>query len=124
VNGCIPPLKLAAGVCRHCGANGQIPCDSGCNSGLVVNHGVCGPPIQPADICALKGQACVADHVQGMHCCKGGAPLLCVYGTCKRCVPHGEECKLYGTQICCDAKDGDTCVLDQFSGKVVCDIPG
>jgi hypothetical protein len=130
---CNPPLKVAAGVCRRCGANNEIACDGGvCNPGLVVNNGICRPPSQPPgqppDTCATEGQACVPDHMQGMRCCKGGVPLLCMWGgngnICRRCVPHGEECKLYGTQTCCDAKDGDSCVLDQFSGKVVCDIPG
>jgi hypothetical protein len=108
-----------------CGANGQIPCSStGCNQGLILSGGKCVRPSPTPATCALEGQTCVADFVTGMHCCQAGGPLLCVYGHCKACVPHGEECKIVGSQICCNAKDGDTCVLDQFSEKVVCGIPG
>lgn len=124
-NGCVYPMKVAGGVCRLCGANGQIGCDTGCNQGLILRGNTCVPPQQPPpDACALEGQACVADFVPGMHCCQTGGPLLCVYGHCKACVPHGEECQFGGSQICCNAKDGDTCVLDQFSEKGVCGIPG
>lgn len=127
-NGCVPPMKVANGVCRFCGASGQIPCDSGCNPGLTVSGGKCAPggppPPNPPTTCATEGQSCVADFVAGTHCCQNAGPLLCVYGKCKACVLHGEECKAWGSQICCSAKDGDQCVLDQFSGKVVCGIPG
>jgi hypothetical protein len=107
----------------QCGASGQNPCASGCNQGLILSGGKCVVPPPPAT-CALEGQACVADFVTGTHCCQTGGPLLCVFGHCKACVPHGEECKKGGSQICCSAKDGDTCMLDQFSGKDVCGIPG
>ena len=120
---CNYPLKLAAGICTYCGGNGQVPCDAtGCNPGLVPNNGICSQTVPPPDTCAQLGQPCVADHVAGMHCCKGGTPLLCNYGKCVRCTPHGEECTY--SKICCSAKDGDDCVLDQFSGKEVCGIPG
>lgn len=125
-NGCVYPMKVAGGVCRQCGANGQIPCDTGCNQGLILSGGKCVlPPQQPTpNACALEGQPCVADFVAGMHCCQTGGPLLCVHSRCKACVPHGEECKIGGSQTCCKAKDGDTCVLDQASEKVICGIPG
>jgi hypothetical protein len=121
---CRYPLKIAKGSCQLCGANGQIPCDTGCDQGLMVqNTGLCGqPPPQGADTCAHEGQSCVAGSVPGMHCCTTDAtPLLCVYGQCKACVPHGDECKLYGPQLCCSWTD--TCSLDQYSGKAVCQIP-
>jgi hypothetical protein len=125
-NGCVYPYKTSFGVCRACGGNGQVVCDSGCNPGLKNVNGTCvtPPPPPPAGSCANLGESCVADFVSGMHCCQSGNPLLCVYGKCKACVPHGEECKLYGTQTCCSAKDGDVCMLDQASGKTVCGIPG
>jgi hypothetical protein len=122
---CNYPLKPVNGVCMPCGANGQIPCDSGCNHGLVVKNGVCALPTpEQPQTCATLNQPCVANHVSGMHCCENGAPLLCVYGQCRACVPHGSECALGATQLCCDAKNGDSCVLDQASEKVVCGIPG
>jgi len=80
---------------------------------------------QNAEFCSNIGGSCVADFVRGIHCCQhAGAPALCVYGSCKACIPHGEEVPPRGTQICCSAKDGDVPVLDQFSEKVVCGIPG
>lgn len=121
-NGCVYPYKTAGGVCRACGGNGQIPCDSGCNPGLTNSGSICVTP--SPENCAHLGETCVADFVAGVHCCRSGDPLLCVYGKCKACVPHGEECKLWGTQTCCSAKDGDACILDQASGKTVCGIPG
>ena len=79
----------------------------------------------PQGACAQAGQACVPDwRTDGVHCCQAaGAPQLCVYGKCTPCVLHGEECKAFGTQVCCGAKDGDSCVLDPQTEKVVCDIP-
>lgn len=125
-NGCVYPLKTANGICRSCGASGQVPCDSGCNSGLVVNNGLCGPnqPGQPSN-CASVGEACEPDNQPGTHCCQNpNAPELCVYNICKACIPHGGLVPNFGTQICCDAKDGDQPVLDQATGTVICGIPG
>jgi hypothetical protein len=126
-NGCVYPMKVIGGICRICGGDGQIPCDGGCNQGLVVRNGLCAtlqsPP--PTESCSNVGEPCVPDNQTGIHCCQhAGAPELCVYGSCKACIPHGEEVPQGGTQICCSAKDGDVPVLDQFSGKVVCGIPG
>jgi hypothetical protein len=125
-NGCVYPMKVARGVCRICGANGQVPCDYGCSGGLIIRNGVCATPEpQPPDTCANINQPCVYDNVQGTHCCQQpGAPLLCVYGSCKPCVNHGEEVRPGGPQICCDAKNGDVPVLDQATEKVICGIPG
>lgn len=122
---CNYPLKTANGQCRFCGGNGQIPCDTGCNSGLVVSGGVCKPPsVPPGPICAVVNQACVPDNQPGTHCCQmPGAPEICNFGFCKACVPHGAVCAPGGTQICCSAKDGDICKLDQATGNAICDIP-
>lgn len=122
--GCVYPYRVAGGVCQPCGASGQIPCDVGCDPGLVLSGGKCVKPSgAPPETCSQAYQPCVADFVTGTHCCKTGGPLLCVYGQCRPCVPHGEECKIGGSQICCNAKDGDTCKLDQVTEKVICDIP-
>lgn len=122
-SGCNYPLRVAGGVCQQCGALGQIPCDVGCNSGLVIVNNRCQQPTGGPTTCSTQGQTCVADFVSGMHCCQGGGPLLCVYGQCKACVLHGQQCVNNGSQICCDAKDGDICRLDQASGTATCDIP-
>lgn len=123
-SGCNYPMKVAGGVCRVCGGNGQIACDTGCNSGLVLNGGTCAPPgSSPPETCAHNTESCVADFVAGTHCCQSGGPLLCVYGHCKVCVPHGNVCTLGGTQTCCSAKDGDVCKLDPATGNAICDIP-
>jgi hypothetical protein len=122
-HGCNPPLKVANGLCRLCGATGQPPCDSGgCLSGLVGVNGQCMPPQPPPPRnCANLGGACVADHVPGTHCCQGSSPpIRCVFGQCRVCVPHGEECAAFGSQLCCSIDD--LCVLDQSTEKVVCDI--
>lgn len=114
--GCNPPYKPAGGICRSCGAYTQPPCDQGgCNAGLVVESNQC---VYPPP-CANIGDACVPDNQSGTHCCQT-TPAVCTYGTCKACVPHGQECQLYGTQLCCDWRDN--CVLDQSSEKVVCNI--
>jgi hypothetical protein len=129
-NGCVPPTRVAGGICRYCGANGQVACDTGCNQGLVLQNGFCAapqmppPPTPPPELCSDIGGPCVPDRQPGTHCCqRPGSPELCVFETCKACIPHGQECVRGGTQICCSAKDGDVCVLDQFTEKVVCGIP-
>lgn len=128
--GCNPPYKPAGGRCQNCGKAGQIPCDQGgCDPGLVVQNGKCSasapPPPPPPSGCAGMFEPCVPDHMQGTHCCHGGATeLLCYWGgagnICHPCIPHGQECTR--TQTCCSW--GDVCKLDQFSQKEVCDIPG
>jgi hypothetical protein len=125
-NGCAYGLGVAQGVCRTCGSVGYMPCDTGCEPGLMVSGGKCVPPAggsPPQQSCAAEGQSCVADWIAGPHCCKSGGPLLCSYNLCRACVPHGEECKIGGPQICCNAKDGDTCVLDPATDKAICDLP-
>jgi hypothetical protein len=124
--GCVYPYKVSGGVCRPCGNKGQIPCDGACGPGLTVRNGLCSlPDPSTPESCASIGGGCVPDTQPGTHCCQHpGAPELCVYGQCNACIPHGEEVPAWGTQICCSAKDGDVPVLDQFSGKVVCGIPG
>jgi hypothetical protein len=103
---------------------GQIACDVGCNSGLVIVNGHCQQPgNNPPQACSANGQSCVADFVSGTHCCQApGQPLPCVYGTCHACVLHGQEC-VAANQICCSAKNGDMCRLDIDSGKSTCGIP-
>jgi hypothetical protein len=122
-NGCKPPLRLANGVCQLCGATGQLPCDSGCDPQLELRDGRCQPRTPPEEVCVTINNPCVPDSQPGKHCCKE-PPQLCVYGVCRACILHGEECVPGGTQICCSAKDGDVCMLDQFTEKVVCGIPG
>ena len=38
----IPALKIAGGLCRVCGASGQVPCDSGCDPGLTGSRAITG----------------------------------------------------------------------------------
>ena len=121
--GCNYPLRVAGGVCQQCGGSGQVPCDIGCNAGLVIVNNRCQPPASPPQTCSTLGQTCVADFVSGTHCCQSGQPLLCVYGQCRACVPHGQECTAGGSQTCCSAKDGDICRLDPDIGKATCGIP-
>jgi hypothetical protein len=134
-------MKVAGGVCRYCGLNGEVACDAtGCAAGLENDQGNCRPPCQCSDgyvcqnqqcvpettpdNCAMEGTGCVQNFVPGAHCCTSASrPLLCVWGTCRACVPHGAECALGRTQICCSAVDGDVCKLDQATSKVICDIP-
>jgi hypothetical protein len=125
-SGCVYPLKVAGGICRTCGGNGQIPCDAGCNQGLAIKNGLCSTnQATTPENCSSIGESCVPDSQQGIHCCQNpGAPELCVYEKCHACIPHGAEVPAGGTQICCDAKDGDQVVLDQASGRWVCGIPG
>ena len=123
-SGCNYPYKVAGGVCQQCGGQGQIPCDTGCNSGLVIVNNRCQPPgTGLPQACSALGQSCVADFVSGTHCCQSGGPLLCVYGQCRACVPHGNVCTIGGTQTCCSAKDGDVCRLDTDTGQATCGIP-
>lgn len=120
---CRYPMKVAGGVCRLCGADGQIPCNTGCNQWLAVKNGLCAAP-QPEtpESCAKIGQPCVAEHLSGTHCCQQeGARGLCVGGTCKACIAHGEPVPPWGTQLCCQF--GDVPVMDQDSGEAVCGIP-
>jgi hypothetical protein len=107
-----------------CGDLGELPCNGVCHPPLVVRNGMCGPPQPPPeDSCGKVGEYCVADKLQGAHCCQHpGAPMVCNYNKCTPCYQHGEECPL-DTRPCCSAEFGDICVLDQFSGKAVCGIP-
>lgn len=126
-NGCLYPLKVAGGVCKQCGNQGQVPCDNtGCNQGLVNKGNVCSQASNPQNQnnCATLGQSCVADFVNGTHCCQDSGPQLCVFGACKACIPHGQEVPANGTQVCCDAKNGDVPKFDQATEKTICDIPG
>ncbi|NUO74427.1 MAG: hypothetical protein HOQ32_00290 [Lysobacter sp.] len=120
---CNYPLKVAQGWCRNCGAEGQVACDAGCNAWLTPINGVCSRPQEPpSQQCAVLNQACVPNTQSGTHCCgQGNPPLLCVWQTCKACVPHGQTCQLGGTQICCTY--GESCVLDTETGNAVCDLP-
>lgn len=122
--GCNYPLKLANGLCQVCGANGQPPCDvGGCIAGLVVTNGRCAPPgPEPPQTCARLKESCVPVQQPGTKCCQDGiTPLVCNFSKCEACVPHGEVCRPFGTQICCSPNE--TCVIDPFSGDAVCDIP-
>jgi hypothetical protein len=121
--GCKAPMKPAGGYCHYCGGATQAPCDvGGCNPGLTLRNGACVADDPTTPTCAAPTEACVPDKQPGTHCCQtSGAPQFCVYGHCKLCVPHGDECKAFGSQLCCDTSD--SCVLDQSSEKTVCDIP-
>jgi hypothetical protein len=77
-------------------------------------------------LCAAVGQACTSNP---STCCNDArskgftsalTPELCVYETCRECVPHGQECRAGGSQLCCDVNDN--CKLDQSSEKTICDI--
>jgi hypothetical protein len=124
--GCVYKAGVRGGVCRTCGALGEMPCDTGCHVGLMASaddHCVKPPNAPPAQPCATAGQSCVADWLSGPHCCTTGGPLLCVYQTCKPCVPHGQECVPGGPQVCCNARFGEMCVFDFTEDKIVCEIP-
>jgi hypothetical protein len=122
-SGCNYPMKTVNHICHYCGGKDQAPCDvGGCDPGLSPNNaGVCKPADPPAPSCAAATEPCVPDTEPGMHCCQGsGAPELCVYGHCKACIQHGDECKIGGTQTCCSFSD--VCVFDQASELAVCGI--
>jgi hypothetical protein len=116
-------MKVAGGVCRLCGAKGQVPCDVGCDHLLVPVNGVCVSPQGPQPpSCAGLHEACVPVTQPGMHCCgQAGVPLSCVWQKCVACVPHGDVCQLGGTQTCCAY--ADSCVMDPGTGNAVCDVP-
>lgn len=125
--GCNYPYRVSNGVCKPCGAQGQVPCDLGCNGGLVNINGVCQPQgTADPSTCAKVGEGCVADFVTGSpKCCNPPGttnPLLCVYGSCKQCVPRGNQCAPFGPQLCCTY--GDQCILDVQTQLTVCGIPG
>lgn len=126
--GCNYPYRVSNGVCKPCGAQGQVPCDVGCNSGLAIVNGVCQQPgASDPSTCAKQGEACSADFVNSPtpKCCNPPGtsnPLLCVYGSCKQCVPRGQQCVPFGPQLCCQY--GDQCVLDPSSAQTVCNVPG
>lgn len=84
------------------------------------------PPLIPHAFCSSVGQECTSNP---STCCNDArskgfnsalTPELCVFNTCRECVPHGQECQAGKTQICCDPSDN--CVLDQSSAKTICDI--
>jgi hypothetical protein len=120
---CVYPYKVAGGACRRCGGTGEIPCDTGCGQGLIVANGVCVSPQAPPPVtCASVGQSCVPNTQPGTHCRQNpGAPESCVFGTCRACIPHGQEVPPFGTQICCAFQD--SVVIDPFTGNAICDVP-
>jgi hypothetical protein len=67
----------------------------------------------PTETCVGRGTS---------TCSQFPSPQICVYGYCRPCVPSGEECRLYGSQLCCNPDD--SCVLDINDEKVKCAIPG
>jgi hypothetical protein len=115
---------VAGGVCKPCGYQSQVPCDVGCDGGLVISNGVC-QPASPSDpqTCAQTSEACVADFVAGKHCCNPANtpnPLLCVYGQCKTCIPRGQQCSK--NQTCCTY--GDVCRLNVETQRETCGLGG
>lgn len=125
-NGCNYPYRVAGGVCKPCGGLKQVPCDVGCDGGLTIINGVCStPPTSEAPTCAQASEACVAEFVAGKHCCKAPvapSPLICIYGSCKTCVPRGQDCPAFGNQTCCTY--GDVCRLDAETFRTTCGLPG
>src|SRR5262249_11134349 len=67
-------------------------------------------------IVPLAGETCVGRGAS--TCNQSPSPQICVYGYCHPCVPSGEECKLFGTQLCCNPDD--SCALDINDEKVKC----
>ncbi len=134
-NGCQPPLvpKGFEKLCYYVpqptppAPLGAVGGGSGSGKGSPSNppSGNTGKSNSP--LCANIDSVCVDSHQSGIHCC--GENVICNYGYCKACVPHGAECLPHQTQICCDAKNGDICTLDQSatqqSGRdvVTCGIP-
>ncbi len=121
-NGCNYPYRVSNGVCKPCGHLGQVPCDVGCDGGLVIINNLCStPPTSEPPTCAQPSEACVADFVAGKHCCQApdSHPLLCVYGSCKTCIPRGQQCSK--NQTCCTY--GDVCRLDVQTQKETCGLP-
>lgn len=121
-NGCNYPYRVSAGVCKPCGHQGQVPCDMGCDGGLTIINGLCQPPPSPGpQTCAQIGESCVADFVAGKHCCNPANtsnPLLCVYGSCRACIPRGQQCSK--NQTCCTY--GDVCRLEVETQKETCGL--
>ena len=81
------------------------------------------PSTSEPPACAQASEACVADFVAGKHCCQAPAtpnPLLCVYGSCKTCIPRGQQCSK--NQTCCTY--GDVCRLDVETQKETCGLGG
>jgi hypothetical protein len=120
---CSAGLTCASGTCQ-CGFLHQPCCSGGCNSATegnptcdsasntCVSSGAAPPPP-----CEPVASACGTSS--GPFCCKGN--ILCNYGTCTACVPHGAACTQ--NSICCNAAGGDTCVGKVPSGQFVCDVP-
>jgi len=71
-------------------------------------------------ITLASGEACSGRGAS--TCSQLPSPQICVYGRCHPCVPSGEECRLYGTQLCC--RWDQTCVFDVNDEKVKCGISG
>src|SRR5262249_25213837 len=92
--GCNYPYRVSNGVAKRWGTQGRVPCDMGCDGGLVINNGLCQPQsTSEPPTCAQTGETCVADFVAGKHCCNPpSTPTLCVYGSCKTCIPRGQQC--------------------------------
>src|SRR6266446_390211 len=122
------PACVGGSICcgGRCVANGPTNCGrcgNRCGSGSICQGQQCiatGPSGPP---CANVGDACVPKNQPGTHCCQDAGPELCVFGTCKACIPHDQVCPAFGTQVCCDARNGDQCVLDQSTEQVKCNIP-
>jgi hypothetical protein len=146
--GCRAPLKIRQGLCALCGSEGRPPCNTGCDAGGLPAHGVCSTTcgkegFLPCDngcrsgfimgpqgtcelpaACAGQGQACVTGSFgtagTGLVCCVAGGPFICEWGLCQRCITHGSEVPLGGTQRCCDRDDF---VVADGQGGQKCDIP-
>jgi hypothetical protein len=122
VAGCSDGRFCCGGACvlsdtKNCGT-----CGNACTQGTTCQGSSCASQTT----CPAIADACVPDGMPGTHCCQPpgvAAPEVCNFGHCATCVLHGGLCTDYGTQICCDGKDGDSCVLDQASGQLVCNIP-
>jgi hypothetical protein len=126
---CSYPLRPTGGQCRSCGAQGEIACDSGCNSGLTSVSGICQRPSgADAAICAGVAESCVPRGRPGIQCC-GDQSLMCLYGQCRRCVRSGEECVRGGPQLCCNPLESCRLQVDAdpqgkgLTEKVTCGIP-
>ncbi len=102
--------------------------------GSTGGHGVGGPGSGPPKVTTpptttppatvgTVGQTCMPDNQAGPHCLETGSkPSICNFNTCIACVSHLNSCTPGAVFPCCQAAQGDGCVIDNSTGKGVCNL--